>query len=468
MADKNTSCCGKTVTETNTTVTKYGMEACPSDLPAGLTYVGMRYIINFADPIQWSSEAPYEHLTAVQNEGFTYISKKAVPVGVPVNNDEFWLLWADPNSQMEELRRLVEQYAETVESFDGRITENAEAIQDEATAREEADNGLSQAIQDEATAREAADTALRNEILSMKKHAVIIGDSYSATGYGDVTSGKHWWNIVCKQLNVTPHSYARGGTGFISQYTPLFNTQIDSAAADTSFNNADVSHVFIFGGRNDMKAGIWNQSNFTNAITTALTNAKASFPNAQIILIGINTFINFTTVDNNYNYTDFIATRFMHDYAMANGVAFINMLGALVGMPNYFANDGHPNNAGQAVIAGYVLSGLNGNVSAPPYRTFNITETNGDNPQGLAVTMCGGKFKLSGLVTMPSDGVLTMTAPYGIGAFNYATQFAGISNDSAHELYYFMRNSDTGKIQVNGTASKRITLMGELQLPFAW
>ena len=140
------SCCGKTITETNTTVTKYGMAACPSDLPAGLTYVGMRYIINFASPIQWSSEVPYEHLTAVQYEGFTYISKQAVPVGIPLDNEDYWLLWADPNSQMEELRQLVESYISQVENYDERILQNSENIESLSENIESLSENLSENI----------------------------------------------------------------------------------------------------------------------------------------------------------------------------------------------------------------------------------------------------------------------------------------------------------------------------------
>ena len=69
------------------------------------TFKGARYVPKFADPIKWSAENSYEAIESVQHNGFTYLSKQPVPVGVEITNTEFWLEWADPNAQMEQLRQ---------------------------------------------------------------------------------------------------------------------------------------------------------------------------------------------------------------------------------------------------------------------------------------------------------------------------------------------------------------------------
>lgn len=85
------------------------------------TFKGARYLVKFHDPIEWASTESYEAIEAVQHNAFTYISKQPVPAGVQIDNTDFWLLWADPNAQMEELRRIVSQYVDDVENLSGVV-----------------------------------------------------------------------------------------------------------------------------------------------------------------------------------------------------------------------------------------------------------------------------------------------------------------------------------------------------------
>lgn len=114
---KNDNCCGKTVTETNTKVTEYGSNACK--MPQGtLQYIGARYVPVFADPVEWTADRPYEHLMMVQNEGNTYISKQAVPVGIELptitGENEYWILFSNYNAQIEEYRQEVARLSDDV------------------------------------------------------------------------------------------------------------------------------------------------------------------------------------------------------------------------------------------------------------------------------------------------------------------------------------------------------------------
>ncbi len=62
----------------------------------------------FANPIEWRSSSQYSALTAVKHNEYTYVSKKDVPSGTSITNDEYWFLWAEPNAQCERLRADVE------------------------------------------------------------------------------------------------------------------------------------------------------------------------------------------------------------------------------------------------------------------------------------------------------------------------------------------------------------------------
>lgn len=82
------------------------------------TFKGARYLVKFHNPIEWADTESYEAIEAVQHNAYTYISKQPVPAGVQIDNTDFWLLWADPNAQMEELRQLVASYVEDVQALD--------------------------------------------------------------------------------------------------------------------------------------------------------------------------------------------------------------------------------------------------------------------------------------------------------------------------------------------------------------
>ena len=120
-------------------------------------YIGARYVPLFADPAEWTSDKAYEPLTIVMHEGNSYTSKQAVPIGIDINNDEFWALTGNYNAQVEAYRREVREY-------DGRISANAAAIEEETLARETADSDLQESIEAETTAREEADAALQGSI----------------------------------------------------------------------------------------------------------------------------------------------------------------------------------------------------------------------------------------------------------------------------------------------------------------
>lgn len=84
-------------------------------------YIGMRYV-----PIvdgAWSSSSPYEPLVVVTYNGNSYISKTYVPAGTLPTNEEYWILSANYNAQVEQYRQEVRQYQEIVEDFDTRITQ---------------------------------------------------------------------------------------------------------------------------------------------------------------------------------------------------------------------------------------------------------------------------------------------------------------------------------------------------------
>ena len=77
-------------------------------------YIGARYVPLFIG--EWDNTKTYEPLSIVSNQGNSYTSRQYVPIGIEINNTEYWALTGNYNAQ-------IEQYRQEVESFDGEITE---------------------------------------------------------------------------------------------------------------------------------------------------------------------------------------------------------------------------------------------------------------------------------------------------------------------------------------------------------
>lgn len=238
--------------------------------PGVRQYVGARYVPVFADPLEWSDQREYEPLTIVAYQGNSYTSMQSVPVGVDINNTAYWVQTGNYNAQ-------IEAYRQEVRAYDGRITANANAIAAETQARINGDNAL----------------ALRIDSLSKQtpvqkengRNAVFIGDSFMAptTSYPQKLA-----YFTAQLMGWTMYNYAYGGSGWVDEAGASMNFyhQIQKAAQQISIPVADVDYIVIGGGFND-----WNDptpltyNQLYSAAVQTIKEARAQFPNAQIIAI---------------------------------------------------------------------------------------------------------------------------------------------------------------------------------------
>lgn len=104
------------------TVTDRAM-AIPDIPPQGLMSVGPRVTPHFVKPSLWSALTTYHFFDAVHDAtGASYVAiKPEVPAGTELTDEDYWFLWADPNSQFADL-------SELVKTFNGRITQNTADI----------------------------------------------------------------------------------------------------------------------------------------------------------------------------------------------------------------------------------------------------------------------------------------------------------------------------------------------------
>lgn len=68
-------------------------------------YIGARYVPMFADPAEWDNSNAYEPLTIVTYQGNSYTSRQAVPVGIDINDESFWVCSGNYNAQVEAYRK---------------------------------------------------------------------------------------------------------------------------------------------------------------------------------------------------------------------------------------------------------------------------------------------------------------------------------------------------------------------------
>src|SRR5699024_8189704 len=75
--------------------------------------VGHRYVPKIMG--EWDKSETYEGLSIVTNKGTSYTSKKRVPKGIDILNEEYWVVTGNYNAQIEEYRKDVRELEKEVE-----------------------------------------------------------------------------------------------------------------------------------------------------------------------------------------------------------------------------------------------------------------------------------------------------------------------------------------------------------------
>ena len=80
-------------------------------------YIGQRYVPKVMG--QWNSTQDYEGLSIVIHQGDSYTSKKHVPAGIDIHNEEFWVITGNYNAQ-------IADYQNRVSIVEDKIDEKAD------------------------------------------------------------------------------------------------------------------------------------------------------------------------------------------------------------------------------------------------------------------------------------------------------------------------------------------------------
>lgn len=165
------------------TVTDRAM-VIPDIPPQGLMSVGPRVTPHFVKPSLWSALTTYHFFDAVHDAaGASYVAiKPEVPAGTELTNEDYWFLWADPNSQFADL-------SELVKTFNGRITQNTNDIATNKAAIDAEFGKLSQLVDQNINGK-------YDTLSDLVASDVKIGSIYYVTGRKTANVGSGFYKIV--------------------------------------------------------------------------------------------------------------------------------------------------------------------------------------------------------------------------------------------------------------------------------
>ena len=94
--------------------------------PKRNVYVGHRYVPKVMG--EWDKAETYEGLSIVTNEGTSYTSKKRVPKGIDILNEEYWVVTGNYNAQIEEYRKDVRELEKDMNDLETGVNENIDGF----------------------------------------------------------------------------------------------------------------------------------------------------------------------------------------------------------------------------------------------------------------------------------------------------------------------------------------------------
>lgn len=218
----------------------------------------------------WTIEKAYQRWTIVDTPDHTgYISIKPVPIGVNIDNEDYW--------------RQVANYSELYADVQNRII----ALEEDMEDAEEAIGILNTDVTD-----------LDRRVSNLENNTVIgvvVGDSYTTYDplSGDVTYPHNFGEILVDQGYLDEvHSYGVNGSRYTLTSSQNFKSQLEDAAADDSFDNDEVSYVIIEGGQNERFEAAYGETNtfyisLTASVKATIEYAMSTFPNAKVVVVPI-------------------------------------------------------------------------------------------------------------------------------------------------------------------------------------
>ena len=246
-------------------------------------------------------------------------------------------------------------------------------------------------------------------------HLVTFGDSYGTNA--DKTC--EWPTVLNIRLgeDSTLHNYCIAGAGYTAP-NATFQSELNNAKADTSYNHNEVGLVIIAGSRN-------TNDGYSGALRTAAVSlyegVKREFPNARIIVVPM--MWDWTPVSNYWRYNSASCISAAREV----GVEAVPWAWTWnLGNNTYFpTGDIHPNANGTNVIVSYMLDYINHNYTG---RTESYSWRDSTNTLALFTVNASG-----GLITFGWHLAGNVTAANYVDIKNALPKWAERNNDTTNE-----------------------------------
>ena len=291
-------------------------------------YIGARYVPKFMGT--YDATQAYENLCVVDNgQGTSYISQKPTPAGTPLTDTNYWAIYGTTSGAIINLQNQIGALSQLNTTTQNNLVDAINEVYDDVA-----------------------------NIVTAKKHIVIIGDSWA----DEVNDSDVQMNTVLhNRFNATIHNYAYGGTGF--DVPNGYDYQLTLMQADIT-NNAyardDIMCVILMCGLNDHYGG---------ATASVFASRLQDWYDKCIAIIGtsphipIYWFQNYS-LENDINVTNKTTLLQQRNYyqSVINNVEsdliYVPMFGFIDG--TQWKNDRHPNANGHKQLADNMVNVLNG------------------------------------------------------------------------------------------------------------
>ena len=259
-------------------------------------YIGARYVPLFADPIEWNKTRTYEPLTIVIHEGNSYTSRQYVPIGIDIDNDDYWALTGNYNAQVEQYRKDVIKIDSLVNgTVVPAVNQNSNDI---ATNKSDIAANKSDIATENNRALDA-EKALSNNLDQLRNATVTV--------FSCVADMKNATNLIANTVVYCSAFYKNSGIGG-GYYNIINNANVNdfdtfecknNLFATKIVTNYDVSEfgAYCDGVNDDAPACMFVLNKYKNAYSKA-----PLYTETPIIIAGQNYNFNFYTLISNAEY----------------------------------------------------------------------------------------------------------------------------------------------------------------------
>lgn len=241
-------------------------------------YVGMRYVPKVLGNWDITKLTSYEALVIVTYQGNSYTSKKIVPSGIDISDDNYWVLTGNYNAQ-------VELYRIQVDGVEDRMS----------TLEEEMDTFETTVIDEVAQTNTSVQYVKNLDYSGIK--AVVYGDS-TATSTGE--DGKGYYTKLAEKTGLEITNRAISGTTLI----PI-NSDCGYNLINASTDLANFDYIFLSFGTNEWQGNVDTGHELNNNVFDFCYSSVIDIiltKNPKIKIVVVLPFYSYHVFSGNINY----------------------------------------------------------------------------------------------------------------------------------------------------------------------